>query len=377
MIGDKISLCLIVKNEEQYLKRCVESVQSLVDETIIVDTGSTDRTVEIAKSLTSNIYIKPFQNDFSEARNYAISKARYEWILFLDADEFFYEEEVSRIKSLLSSGISDNVGGIKFYVYNFFNTGGWFTGHVLRLFRNKMNFKYQNPVGERIEPSILANKFLVIEPDIILTHTGHCKSYESRVRKTEKYIEICDEQIRNDSTNYMAYSYKGINLRNNGRMEEALECVRIGVENNPKSFLANSFFGSVSRSLGMHSEALQAYKIAEYYAPLNMKSIMKNNVGLILLSEGKYSEALAIFQQAYRENPIFVHILLNIGITHYFNKSYSEALDAFEKVLERNPHFYKRERDSFFHIDPFQAYTYETIYGYPGLEYFINKIKNS
>ncbi|MEE3719193.1 glycosyltransferase [Tumidithrix elongata RA019] len=82
-----LSLCMIVKNESQNLARCLESVKAFVDEIVIVDTGSTDDTVEIAKSYGAKIDYFPWCHDFAAARNYSLSKATSEWILFLDADE--------------------------------------------------------------------------------------------------------------------------------------------------------------------------------------------------------------------------------------------------------------------------------------------------
>lgn len=76
-----ISLCMIVKNEEAHIARCLDSVVELVDEIIIVDTGSTDRTVEIVSAYTSQVYMYPWKDDFSEARNYSFSKAYMDMVM--------------------------------------------------------------------------------------------------------------------------------------------------------------------------------------------------------------------------------------------------------------------------------------------------------
>ena len=89
-----ISLCMIVKDEEEFLPGCLESVKEAVDEIIIVDTGSTDRTVEIAKSYGAKVYFHPWENDFSKARNYSISYATGDWIMYLDADEELFKEDI-------------------------------------------------------------------------------------------------------------------------------------------------------------------------------------------------------------------------------------------------------------------------------------------
>ena len=86
-----ISLCMIVKDEEAVLDKCLKSVHDLVDEIIIVDTGSTDKTKEIAKKYTDKIYDFKWVDDFAKARNYSFSKATKDYIFWLDADDYMPE----------------------------------------------------------------------------------------------------------------------------------------------------------------------------------------------------------------------------------------------------------------------------------------------
>ena len=95
-----ISLCMIVKNEERILGRCLDSLAGLVDEMIIVDTGSTDRTCQVAARYTDQIYPFEWTDDFSAARNYAFSKARMEYIYSADADEVLDPENRERFLAL-------------------------------------------------------------------------------------------------------------------------------------------------------------------------------------------------------------------------------------------------------------------------------------
>lgn len=95
-----ISLCMIVKNEEDVLERCLESVQSVVDEIIIVDTGSCDSTIAIAKKFTDNIYHFTWCDDFAKARNYSFSKATKDYIMWLDADDIITLENQKRLIDL-------------------------------------------------------------------------------------------------------------------------------------------------------------------------------------------------------------------------------------------------------------------------------------
>ena len=87
-----ISACVITKNEANTIERWLVDMQSIADEIIVVDTGSTDNTVKIAKASNVKVYHYKWKNDFAAAKNFAIEQASGDWILFLDADEFFSEE---------------------------------------------------------------------------------------------------------------------------------------------------------------------------------------------------------------------------------------------------------------------------------------------
>ena len=89
----RISQCMIVKNEEKNIEKALSWGKGVVSEQIVVDTGSTDRTVELAEKMGAKVYHFEWIDDFSAAKNFAISKAKYEWIALLDADEYFSEED--------------------------------------------------------------------------------------------------------------------------------------------------------------------------------------------------------------------------------------------------------------------------------------------
>src|SRR3972149_2146143 len=100
-----LSLCMIVKNEEKFLPACLESVKGHVDEIIIVDTGSTDRTVEIAESYNAKIYHHPWKNSFSKARNYSLKYATCDWILILDADEEIVKKDAHKLRKVIKDPV--------------------------------------------------------------------------------------------------------------------------------------------------------------------------------------------------------------------------------------------------------------------------------
>ena len=100
-IQGKISQCMIVKNEEKNIEQALSWGKGVVAEQIVVDTGSADRTVEIAQRLGAKVFHFPWINDFAAAKNFAIEKAQYEWIAFLDADEYFSAEDAKKLADVL------------------------------------------------------------------------------------------------------------------------------------------------------------------------------------------------------------------------------------------------------------------------------------
>ena len=162
-----ISLCMIVKNEERILARCLDSIVDLMDEIIIVDTGSTDRTKEIAAHYTDKIYDFKWIHDFSAARNFAFSKANMEYIYSADADEVLSEENRELFRILKQNLLPEiEIVQMKYgnqlqfgTVYNFDEE------YRPKLFKRKRDFVWEEPIHEavRLEP-------VVYDSDIVITH---------------------------------------------------------------------------------------------------------------------------------------------------------------------------------------------------------------
>lgn len=147
-----ISLCMIVKNEERILARCLDSLKGLMDEVIIVDTGSTDRTKDIAAKYADQLYDFVWTGDFSEARNFAFSKAKMEYIYSADADEVLdaeNREAFMRMKQILLPEIEI----VQMYYENQLSNGTIYNyDKELRpkLFRRNRTFRWQGAIHEQI-----------------------------------------------------------------------------------------------------------------------------------------------------------------------------------------------------------------------------------
>ena len=162
-----ISLCMIVKNEEDVLDRCLRSVADLVDEIVIVDTGSADATKEIAARYTDRIYDFKWIDDFSAARNYAFSKAAMEYIYTADADEVMDEENRERFRRM-KAALLPEVEIVQMLYGNQLQFGTVYNydeEYRPKLFKRLREFVWQEPIHEmiRLEP-------VIYDSDIVITH---------------------------------------------------------------------------------------------------------------------------------------------------------------------------------------------------------------
>ena len=165
-----ISLCMIVKNEEHNLRRCLDSLQGLMEEIIIVDTGSTDATKEIAGTYTSKVYDYAWTDDFSAARNFALSKATKDYIYVADADEVLDEENRARFFALKQALLPEiDIVQMKYGNQLEYNTVYNFDEEYRpKLFKRIREFRYIDPMHEtlQIEP-------VIYDSEVVITHKPH------------------------------------------------------------------------------------------------------------------------------------------------------------------------------------------------------------
>ena len=153
-----ISVCMIVKNEEEQLRACLESLRPIADEIIIADTGSTDRTKEIAAEFTDKIYDFPWIDDFSAARNFVFSKASMDYIYTADADEVIDEKNIELFKKV-KMALLPEIEIVQMYYLNLMETNTAYNSKREmrpKLFKRLRTFEWINPVHEtvRLDPVI-------------------------------------------------------------------------------------------------------------------------------------------------------------------------------------------------------------------------------
>ncbi|MFQ5686343.1 MAG: glycosyltransferase [Candidatus Scalindua sp.] len=210
-----ISLCMIVKNEEEYLSRCLNSVKGYVDEIIIVDTGSTDRTVEIAKSFGAKVFIHPWEGDFSKARNYSLKYATCDWILILDADEELSEEDAPRLKEIVKE---NNYTTISFVIKNKFKDSTQESyANMIRLFKNFNGVYY-----EGIVHNIIKYSGNCLESSLSIIHHGYNLPEDKMEEKFLRTATLLKEQIKTDPHNPIPHRYLGISYMGVKMYDEAI-----------------------------------------------------------------------------------------------------------------------------------------------------------
>ena len=181
-----ISLCMIVKNEEHFLGQCLESVDGFVDEMIIVDTGSTDRTVEIAREFGAKVYFHQWQNSFSEARNFSLQFVSGDWVLQLDADEKLERKDIP----LLNKVISDpQTNAVFMPILNDLPEGGISKHYFPRLYRNG-SAHYEGIVHNQLE---FTGKSVTAE--IIIYHYGYNLTPVQMARKNQRSARLLEKQL--------------------------------------------------------------------------------------------------------------------------------------------------------------------------------------
>ncbi len=181
----EISLCMIVKNEEKVIERCLNSISDIIDEIIIVDTGSTDETKNIASQYTDKIYDFEWVNDFAKARNYSFSKATKEYILWLDADDVVKEEDKKKLIELKNG--MDGTVDVYTMLYNYSqdeNGNPLIIQRRERIVKRKNNYKWQSPIHEVIVPT--GN---IVDTDIMITHEKH------EIKDVNRNLKIFEEMI--------------------------------------------------------------------------------------------------------------------------------------------------------------------------------------
>lgn len=303
----RLSLCMIVKDEEDHIGKCLNSIKDVVDEMIIVDTGSSDRTVEICKSFGAQVVDFPWNGSFSDARNYGLDRATGDWILWLDADEEVDSSDVYKLRDALYC--DDYL--LSIHLINYYgdlpDSNKTFDIAHTRLFRNHKGFKFLNKIHEMLN----VNEVLTIKDNIqtIKTipikvyHYGYLDPVNENKKKFERNLEMLKKEVaQKDHSPWIDYHI-------------ASEYYRA------KQY--NKAFNHVNRSIKGFLQELKT--------PPSLLYRLKYS---ILIASGSIEGAWPGIDRAVSLYPDYVDLHFYKGLILYIKKSYAEALKVFEHCLE-------------------------------------------
>lgn len=353
-----ISLCIIVKNEEKNLEKCLNSVKNLVNEIIILDTGSIDKTKEIAREFTGKLFDFKWNNNFSDARNFSISQASKEWILILDADEIISEKDHREIKNIIKESKTDAfVLKCRNYTHNFGVVGwapsnndykesscapGFWILSTIRLFKNKKDFFFEGAIHETIYNSIKRAGGKILDTDIVIHHFGELDKQKLSDKKNI-YTGLLKKRLENQEftekpKDYIYYELAGELIKINN-IKEAITCLEAAININKKlEYLLQ--LGGLYILENKLDEAERILKKAALLDPVN--SSIYNNLGIVYSEKGEYNKAIRKFEKAIELNPKSADAFFNLGIVYRKKGKISKMKYFFEKAIELNPRYLEK-----------------------------------
>jgi len=317
-----LSVCMIVKNEEKHLVKCLKSIRDIVDEMIIVDTGSTDKTIDIARIFGAKVFDFPWTGDFSEARNHSLDQASGDWILILDADEVISPADHKRLLKIIDSAKQKPVA-FEIISRNYLvkagtagwteNDGtypqeekgvGWSGSNKVRLIRNNNLVRFENPVHELLEASLHRAGITIEKCDIPVHHYGRLDQNKLMEKGREYYL----------------LGKKKLEERGGG------------------DYIALRELAAQAGELGIFEEAIALWQQALSVKPDDVESLF--NLGYHYMQIGKYLEARNVSKRAVELSPGTKNAVLNYALSELYLGNALKAtvlLDDFLSKGNYNP----------------------------------------
>ena len=318
-----VSLCMIVKDEETNLARCLASVKPIVDEMVVVDTGSTDRTRDIAEFFCARVYEFEWSNDFAAARNFSISKAKGDWILIMDADEVISSQDYDHLRKLTAKKSEEPVAysvATRNYCYEANTIGwypndghyvqeeagfGWLSSEKVRLFSNRKKIKFEGAVHEMVDPVLKRIGIKIKKSAIPVHHYGRLNT-DLLNKKRRIYYEIGQ-----------------IKLAENGSSIGAVRELAIQ-----------------ATALEKNSEAIKLWKKFLSMKP-DSRSVPEAyvNMGSAYIRMKDYEKALTSAQKAVAFRPEMKEAQYNLGMAELYNGNADAAVMTLKRLIKSYPNF--------------------------------------
>jgi len=342
----KLSLCMIVKNEAATLPKCLNSVRKVVDEMVVLDTGSIDRTPDIAQQLGAKVHHFKWCNDFSAARNAALKYVSGDWILVLDADETLtpaivpqLREAIARDEYLLINLVRHEVGAEQ-SPYSL----------VSRLFRNHPDIHFDRPYHALVDDSVSA--ILTKEPHwqvgylpgVALLHTGYQKSAIAQNNKYAKAATAMSGFLATHPDDPYVCSKLGALYVETGKISQGMELLRRGItaaeENYDILYELHYHLGIAYSRLQKSPQAISHYQAAiklPIYPMLKLGAY--NNLGNLLKVAGDFNGAKTAYATTLKIDPTFVVGHYNLAMIFKTLGLFTDAIAYYQNAISLNPNY--------------------------------------
>jgi tetratricopeptide (TPR) repeat protein len=352
-LPEGISLCMIVKNEERFLAECLESVKDVVDEINIIDTGSTDRTVEIARQYGANVDFREWRNDFAWARNESLNMATRRWTFVLDADEELERESAALVRSLRATP----AGTAAVYI-NIVNTiddsagAGTMSHRLIRLFPTTPLLRYGGVIHEAVGRAD-GGEFVGVLSPITILHKGY----------TVELLKAKEKDTRNRPLLARAYEENGddlFSMFNFGNSEILAGNTHQGVEilermlaqaTTPKLYFPIAYLmlaQTYCETLGEFEKSLEIIDRAGEKFPNDAGIVFTK--GQILVKMQRTAEAREIFERALEMRELMARSVMTdeeifewkiyyaVAGTYEREGDWAHAIEYVDKALANKPH---------------------------------------
>ena len=305
-----ISVCIITKNEADKIDRCLSCIKDFPFEIIVVDTGSTDNTLEVVGKYTDKIFHFDWVDDFSKARNFSISKASHDWILVLDTDEYVQKLDIDE----LYQQMEQNPTGIGRILRSSEDPGGETTyDRVERLFDRRL-YRYERPIHEQVLPVSTEVPYSIYPVSIEVLHDGYISSETINHEKAERNLRIL---LKSEKEYPDSYTYFQI-----GQSYSSLE----DLENASKYYEK-----ALSFDLAPDAEYVQLLVV---------------NYGYTLLKLKKSKEALTFYEQIAPHFNFYADFVFLHGYLYYNTEQYLKAALQFIQATQLS-HYHVEGSNSF------------------------------
>ncbi len=345
---------MIVKNEAANLARCLSSVEEWVDEMIVLDTGSTDRTVEVAKTLGAQVHRFEWRNDFAAARNESLKYAKEDWILVLDGDETLVKDIIPVLKTVLQGDVIEGISGDDLLLISFMrqevNARQSPYSLVSRLFRNRPDIRFRRPYHETVDDSVAAViqrepawKSIAL-PNVGIRHIGYQPSAIAAQDKFNRAQATMEAYLADHPHDPYICNKLGALYGQRGNWQKGLELLKRGMEATQldamTAYELHYHLGLAYRHLKQWDQANTHYlKAMQQPIAPQLKLGAYINLGGLLKLQEQLNEAVAVFETAIKIAPDFAIAHYNLGRTHRARGYLEPAIASYQAAIRLQPEY--------------------------------------